>query len=527
MKAKTPTRKTKAATTSQGSLTRTNNFMAKEQADRVLNEMDKTMNALANEEKEAALESIQNGLSDAILGFNTGSIGTQLSQVETIFVNLRWYLISNMRQPLSQAYAELGLVRTIVDVPVDDAFRGGIEIKSKQLDEQQIQELNTAVEREKDLVKVAQANKWNRLYGGAGVIIMTDADPTEPFDVDEIGPDTPLEFKACDMWELYWDKQNTEGYQPNAKLAYEDEYYSYYGTKIHKSRVMKLMGIEAPSFIRPRLRGWGLSVVEAPVRSINQYLKASNLNFEVLDEFKLDIFKIKNLTGTLLTPQGESQVRKRIALANHQKNFQNAIVMDSEDDYDHKQLSFAGLAEAGQGIRMQVAADLRMPLTKIFGISAAGFSSGEDDIENYNAMIESEIREKSKFEVLRVIEIRCQKLFGMVPDDLEIDFKPLRILSAEQEENVKTQKFARLLQARQAGEMSSKEFKEACNRDALLTIQVDTSVDTLPTDSNGGLDEKKEITASKIPETKMSDLVAPEAPEVKNSISRFFKRGKK
>ena len=31
--------------------------------------------------------------------------------------------------------------------------------------------------------------------------------------------------------------------------------------------------------------------------------------------------------------------------------------------------------------------NLKMPITKLFGISAAGFSSGEDDIENYNSMI--------------------------------------------------------------------------------------------------------------------------------------------
>ena len=47
-----------------------------------------------------------------------------------------------------------------------------------------------------------------------------------------------------------------EGY--DAEIQSEEfEYYNYYSEVVHKSRVLKLKGIEAPSFIRPRLRGWG------------------------------------------------------------------------------------------------------------------------------------------------------------------------------------------------------------------------------------------------------------------------------
>jgi len=435
----------------------------------------------------------QNGLGDAIgyadlgmAGFPTNQ-GTpwsvQLSNVNTIFKNLRWYLISNFRQVLSELYVEIGLVQTIVDVPTDDAFRGGVEIKSKQLDEDQIDELQTALERDNDYEAAATATKWNRLFGGAGIIVITDQDPTTPLDLDAIDENTPLEFRAVDMWELYFDVENTEGPGPQLDAEDdEDEFYSYYGVDLHKSRVFRLNGLTAPSFIRPRLRGWGYSIVEKLVRSINQYLKACDLGFEVLDEFKLDIYKIKNLTNALLSPAGEDQIRKRIQLANWQKNYQNAVVMDSEDDYDHKQLSFSGLAEAMGGIRMQVASDMRMPLTKLFGISAAGFNSGEDDIEVYNAMVESEVRTKIKWHLLRMIEIKCQKLFGFVPDDLRISFKPLRILTAEQEENVKTQKFNRLAQAKAAGEITRFEFREGCNKANLLDITLDNAGDSLNPD---------------------------------------------
>lgn len=414
-------------------------------------------------------------------GMGTGS-GEQISSASTLFKNLRWYLVSNFRQLLSEIYVELGLVQTIVDLPVDDALRGGVDVMSKQLDEDEIEQLTTSVDRDGDLNIVGQAAKWNRLFGGAGVIIMVgDQDPEEPLDMAAIGPDTELSFRPVDLWELTWDMQNTQGYDPSTQLE-EYDHYNYYGEKVHKTRVMKMTGLVAPSFIRPRLRGWGFSIVEKLVRSINQYIKATDLGFEVLDEFKLDVYKIKNLVNTLLSPNGEQKIRARVQMANLQKNYQNAVVMDAEDDFDHKQLSFAGLAEAMAGIRKQVASDMRIPSTKLFGSSEGGGSLGnsdQNDMENYNSMVESEVRDKIKYEILRILEIKCQKMFGYVPDDLKIKFKPLRVLSAVDEETVKTQKFNRALQARSAGEITTLEFRETCNKGNLLEISLDNSGDSL------------------------------------------------
>jgi len=458
--------------------------------------------------------SVQNGLSEALLGYNFLQEGTQLSQTATLFKNARWYLVSNMRQLLSEIYVEYGLVKTIVDVPVEDAMRGGVDVKTSELDEDDISKLQSFMEEQDDYVTIGMALKWNRLYGGAGIIIINNEKASEELDMDKIDEDSPLEFKAVDMWELYNDKQNTEGDSINLEdslMIKTKEFYNYYSHNLHPSRVMIMKGLTPPSFIRPRLRGWGYSIMEQLVRSINQYLKATDLGFEVLDEFKLDIFKIKGLADTLLMPQGDAIVRKRVALANSEKNYHNALTMDAEDDYMQKQLSFSGLSEAMDGIRKQVASDMRMPMTKLFGTSSAGFSSGEDDIENYNSMVESDVRAKAKFHILRIVKFRCKQLFGFVPDDLIIEYKPLRILSAEQEEGVKTQVFNRLLQARQAGEITSKEFKEGCNKDNLFPIKVDDSADSL--ESKG---KEEGDTPAAAPAAKKSTQTAPEAPKAKS-----------
>jgi len=408
----------------------------------------------------------------------------------TLFENLRWYLVSNFRQLLSQLFAEVGLVRVITCVPVDDGLRGGITLKSKQLDEEQLKELKNRMDRDGDITTAGWAAKWNRLYGGAGILILVDdQDPEEPLNLKAITQDSKVEYRAVDMWELYWDQQNIEGV--NLDMGGEEfEHYNYYAEQIHTTRVMRLKGLEAPSFIRPRLRGWGLSEIEILVRSANQYLKATDLSFEVLDEFKVDYYKIKNLINTLLSPDGTNKVRQRVELANFQKNYQHAVVLDSEDEFDQKQLSFAGLAEVMEGIRMQVAADMRMPITKLFGTSVGkGFQTDQNDMENYNSMVESEVRDKLKYDILRMAEIKCQMLFGMIPDDLELEFKPLRELSATDQEAVKTQKFARIIQAKQAGELTTQEFRDACNKGNLFDIQLDTTGDADTSEGDDQLDD--------------------------------------
>lgn len=455
---------------------------------------------------------IQNGLSEALLGGqNLG--GSKLSEVDTLFKNSRWYMISNMRQILSEIYIEHGLIQTVVDVPVDDGFRGGISVKTKQLDEDQLHKLETHIKREEDQINLAQAIKWNRLFGGAGIIILTGQEPDTPLDKKTLY-NSRLEFRAVDMWELFGDKQSMEGMGVDSPLVVS-EFYNYYGTKIHHSRVMVLKGLKAPSFVRPRLRGWGFSIVEALIRSINQYLKATDLTFELLDEFKIDIFKIKGLTDALLQPEGTANIQKRVQLANQQKSYQNAITMDAEDDYIQKQFSFAGLADTMTGIRMQIASDLRMPLTKIFGVSAAGFSSGQDDIENYNAMVESQVRGKTHFDTILMLELRCLQLYDFIPDDLDFERPSLRVLPTLKEEEVKTHRFNRSLQARQSGEITSREFREICNKDELLPMQIDTD------DDNLNIDEIGEPFESSSGLTGVKRFKKSSESEVQNSIEQY------
>jgi len=451
---------------------------------------------------------------------------SQVSLTDTIEKNLRGNLISNNYVLLSRMYLEYGICQALIDTPVDDAFRGGIHIFSKQLEEDQIEKLSVKIDQEKDLRAAAQACKWDRLYGGAGlIVVLSDQDPSTPLDVNKISEQSQLKFFPCNLWELFFTqgddgKWNMPASGEGAPLEQSilngagyvnPEYYQYYTCKLHASRLLRMIGIEAPSFLRGQLRGWGASMMEAIVAPLNQYLKINDLSFELLDECKVDVYKVEGLNSAVISEQGTEQVRKRLTIANMQKNYQHAIALDKEDDFDYKNLSgsFSGIAEVSRENRIAMAGSLRMPQNKIWGQSATGFSSGQDDLENYASLVEGQVREKVKWHLHKIVELRCQQLYGFIPDDLKISFDSLRIMTSEQEEAVKNAKFTRLLQARERGEITRYEFREACNKEKLLGISLDLAGQDLNEDDAEAesLIEKAEV------KTETEAVVTPIKPD--------------
>lgn len=399
-----------------------------------------------------------------------------LSSVDTFARNLRYYFVSKFYQIIARAYVEYGLVKTIVDVPVDDGFRGGVTIRTDEFDEDDIKKLSRFIKKRRDLAVAQRAVKWARLFGGGAVICkVKDQDPEDPLDLDAIGPDSQVEFWAVNMWEL---TPNTVAIDPIQQEQKDDplmDYFMYYGLKIHKSRVHKVMGLDVPSILKWQLMGWGASVLEPFIRPFNQYLKTSDLTFEVLDEFKLDVFFIDGFKEAMASDESLQLMMRRVHYANGRKNFQNATILSEKDKFEQRQLSFTGLEEVMTANNIQIASVIRMPLTKVFGISAAGFSTGQEDLENYNMMVEGTIREPAEDVISWMIDIRAQEMYRTRPDDLEVEFKSLRVLGGVEEQAVKTGKASVIDQFRNKGDMTAKEAREAANASKLFDVSLDIS----------------------------------------------------
>lgn len=390
---------------------------------------------------------------------------------------------------LSYSFMTQGLVQTLVKQPVDDAFRGGIQISSDELSEDELSALTSALKKPRrakrskafrrqlnpaaainlghsDIRVVMDVLNWARLYGGAGLIVNTDQDFRTELDVDKIKQDSPLEFIAADRWELILSQTN----------IYDDANptpFNYYGLPLHRSRVVRVLGVEAPSYIRLRLQGWGMSEIERCIRAINSFVKFENLIFELIDEAKIDVYKILGFNDALLTDDGTANVKRRVDLANRLKNFQNALAMDKEDDYMQKQITWSGLAEIWQQLRMNLSSSLKIPLNKLFGESATGFGGGQDSMENYYSIVE-QVRTDAEPVMYEVIDLRCQQMFGYVPD-YSMAWAPLRIVSGVENEEIKTKKQARTMDLFQQRLITGVEASRILRGEGLLPIETEVS----------------------------------------------------
>lgn len=408
---------------------------------------------------------VNNGLESA-LGLDNPYIES-MNNPNLIFKNASPYLLSLQYMPLSNTYKSNGFVATAVDLPVSDAFRnGGFEIESDILTPDEISELKEKMSDANDIEILKDCLRWGRLYGGGCVLISTNQKEDLPLNPETLkGED--VEFFAVDRWQCI---QNASSLQLADSFMLQDNLMGEDGNNIiyDKSRVLTYTGKTQPYFIRNMLQGWGASILEDIVPQLNQYLKANSVILELLDEAKIDILKVSGLAQLLQSAKGEQVVRRRIEIAAANKNYKSMLAMDSEDDYDQKQISFGSLDQMLEKIFLLVCSCLRIPYSKIFGKGANGFSSGEDDLENYNAMIDSDIRVPATKILKQMIDIRCFQLFGKKDASLTIKWKPLRVLSEKEQQEMQTQKINSYVQLLQAGVLTPKQVAEhLCNAEIL------------------------------------------------------------
>lgn len=380
---------------------------------------------------------------------------------------------SNLYSPVTLNYTLLtylykthGILQTMIDEPVLDAFREGLEYESQELNASNIGELEDFAEEKGIWETVKSTLQWGRLYGGGGAIVNVGQDWERPFDEKDIQVGI-LDLYDANRWEF-------SGAMRSSKE------FLFYGKKLDASRVLTFGGKRAPHLIRPQLAGWGMSELERAVEDFNMWLRGRNVLYEILDEAKVDVYAIKDYAATLMLPDGEATIRRRVQSTNAIKNFHNALILDKEDEYKVVTNNFSGLADVMKENRIGLASALRMPMSKVFGMGATGLNaSSEDDIENYNAMVGSQVREPAKPLIRKVLRLLQLAVFGKVYD-LGFKFKPMRMLSSTDEELIKTSKQARYIALFQAQLLDSKEMGELLHKENLVPIQTKAQQGLLP-----------------------------------------------
>lgn len=416
-----------------------------------------------NKEKRNGLENVVETLAQKKIESNLFT--APLQNMESADYNLRKSLYTFRWTQLSMRYATDGVFKTLVQQPILDALKNGIEITSEQLNQSDIDELNKQLDRKNIIKTIKDVFIWNRLFGGSGLIIEVAGQETQDNLVyNDIPQGTEVNYYAVNRWELS-NTNATTGNQLDGASKDKDLYY--YGNFINPDRILLLQGVEAPSYVKQILQGWGLSVCEPLIAPSNAYQKSMNLIYELIDESKIDVYSVEGLKQSVGAGQ-DQMVIDQIQLTNMLKNFQNAIVLDSTDKYEQKQLNIAGVVDVIRELKLDVCSAVKIPAVILWGMSPSGFSSGEFDLKSYYGNIESEIRPEIRNVLLKVLKIECQTLFGFIPDDLSFEFQPLLIQTETEIQEGKDKEFARIKLMYDSKLLTKKEFFDALKQNDIF-----------------------------------------------------------
>lgn len=328
-------------------------------------------------------------------------------------------LIGNWEQ-LDAAYQTNWIARMIVDTPARDATREWRRIKSTKAEE------ITTLEQELSVsCVVEEAIAWANLYGGAGVIMLTDQDLEKPLNLNAIKKGSLKRFLVLDRHDLTaMTLQTTDILAAN---YLQPDFYNVLGgtQRIHWTHVARFNGERLPRRQQALTQGWGDSVLRKCIEDVSDMVAAKNGIAELMQEVNIDVIKREGLSDELASDQ-DDQIIKRYELFSQMKSVINMALLDENETLERQTLQLGGVAQVIETFMTWISGASRIPLTKLFGTSAKGMNAtGEGDMKNYN----DEIRAAQTSKIARPLrimdEVMVRSAVGNMPDDFDYIWNPL------------------------------------------------------------------------------------------------------
>lgn len=337
---------------------------------------------------------------------------------------------------LHNAYRGTWLAKKIVNIPALDALR---KWRAWQADQEQITLIENTEKRLGLQLKVLQAKTLARLWGGACIYIGDGGDASQPFEPEQVKREglkylTVMSRREMVAGQLELDPTLEHYGMPSTyQVANATNFLD-----IHPSRVVVQIGDMHPDpWNAVTNTGWGDSILQSIWTAVtNVDATAANIASLVF-EANVDIYKIPDLMEHLSSAQYRSKLLDKLTLANIGKSVSKALVTDSEEEYDRKQISFASLPDVLQQFLIIVSGAADIPLTRLLGQSPSGLSStGEHDMKNYHDRVSSIQTLEIGPAMHRLDEAIIWSALGSRPAEVFYTWNPLEQMSEKEKAEI-------------------------------------------------------------------------------------------
>ncbi|MBI1179115.1 MAG: DUF1073 domain-containing protein [Alphaproteobacteria bacterium] len=360
--------------------------------------------------------------SDGLANLMTGA-GTSVDKRKQAF----WAQAFMDPSQIEAAYRTSWLMRKVVDLPPKDMVR---EWRDWQADSSDIEAIE-AEEKRLDLIgKVKQALIFGRLGGGALILgVKQGADPREPLSIDGLGKGALRYLHVAHRWNLSAGPLDMD---PASDWFGQPQHYTLSGqgrqVTLHPSRVIPFKGLPVPGLTSGRDQDWfwGDSIVQVVDDAVKDAAAASHGFASLIDEAKVDIIKIPDMMASIASSEYEQKLLRRLDLAQQGKSNHRALVLDGAEEWDTRQITWAGIPDIIKTYLAIVAGAADIPATRLLGKAPDGMNAtGGGDLQNYYDMIAANQRLDLAPLLERLDDVLIRSALGSRPADVYYEFAPL------------------------------------------------------------------------------------------------------
>lgn len=272
---------------------------------------------------------------------------------------------------------------------------------------------------------IEKAVRYADLYGGSALLIVTtETDRLDiPLDFKNLKRDQFKKLQPVFLGQMYPDAGLH--LNPQSQFFGKSEYYNVNNNdsiRVHCSRLILFTGRDLPLYASISQLTFGDSRLTA-VRNILNACESIYLNIaNLIARANIDTLAIKDF-DMAAAKNPASIYQKTDVIAEVAGNI-NKLIIDSNDVFTRSELqNIQGLAEILLTFIQMVAAAGNMPLTRFLGTSVGGFSSGDNEILEYQDSIKE--RQNGITDQLETIDMLIEYLiFG---ERLDINYEFLSI----------------------------------------------------------------------------------------------------
>ena len=212
---------------------------------------------------------------------------------------------------------------------------------------------------------------------------------------------------------------------PCAGDYYKPAYWYVQGRPIHESRFLYFALNDLPPLLKPAYNFFGIPLAQTVLDAVKHFTECREAEARLLTKFSLTVLKT-NMDDVLSGGAGEMLDRRVAYMVQNRSNDGVEVIDKEQEDVVNITTPLAGVTDIVRQSMEMVAAYFNEPVTKMWGISPAGFqATGESDMRNHYEHVlatqERIIREPLE-KLLRVLQINRS---GKIDDAVTFKFVPL------------------------------------------------------------------------------------------------------